>query len=99
MRTRYTTRICFICTELGHLTKNYTTTGRIEDKKKAKVDNIKNKMRSKNESDYFSTIEGQNFDSFFDQTSTNVDQLIGWNFSGRNFNQPVGWSNFRPKKF
>ena len=45
MRTRDTTRRCFICTKLGHLAKNCMNTRRIEDEKKAKVDNIKKKMR------------------------------------------------------
>lgn len=41
MRTRDTTRICFICTKLGHLAKNCMNIRRIEDEKKAKVDNIR----------------------------------------------------------
>ena len=36
---------CFICTELGRLAKNYMNTGRIEDEKKAKADNIRKQMR------------------------------------------------------
>ena len=40
MRTRDTTRRCFICTKLGHFAKNYMNTGRVEDEKKAKADNI-----------------------------------------------------------
>ena len=45
MRKRHTTKRCFICIELGHLAMNYINTGRIEDEKKAKVDNIKKQMR------------------------------------------------------
>ena len=45
MRKRDTTKICFICTKLGHLAKNYMNTRRIEDEKKAKDDNIRKKMR------------------------------------------------------
>ena len=41
MRKRDTTKRCFICTELGHLVKNCMNTGRIEDEKKAKSDNIR----------------------------------------------------------
>ena len=40
MRKRDTTKRCFICIELGHLAKSYMNTGRIEDEKKEKVDNI-----------------------------------------------------------
>ena len=47
MMTRDTTRRCFICTELGHLAKTYINTGRIEDEKKAKGDNIRKKRRQK----------------------------------------------------
>ena len=47
MRTRDTTRRCFIYTKLGHLAKNYMKTGRIEDEKTAIDDNIKKKMRQK----------------------------------------------------
>ena len=45
MRKRDTTKICFICIELGHLAKNCMNTGRIEDDKKAKADNIRKQMR------------------------------------------------------
>ena len=45
MRKSDTTRRCFICTELGHLDKNCMNTGRIEDEKKEKIDNIGKKMR------------------------------------------------------
>ena len=41
MRKRDTTRKCFICIELGHLSKNYMNTRRVEDEKKAKDDNFK----------------------------------------------------------
>ena len=41
MRKRNTTKRCFICIELGHLTKNYMNTRIIEDEKKEKEDNIK----------------------------------------------------------
>ena len=41
LRKRDTTRRCFICTELGHLAKNCMNTGRIEDEKKEKDDNIR----------------------------------------------------------
>ena len=41
MRKRDTTRRCFICIELGNLAKNCISIGRIEDEKKAKVDNIR----------------------------------------------------------
>ena len=44
MRKRDTTKRCFICTELGHLAKNCMKTGRSEDEKKAKDDNIRKKM-------------------------------------------------------
>ena len=37
---RNTTKKCFTCTKLGHLSKNCMNTRRIEDEKKAKVDNI-----------------------------------------------------------
>jgi len=40
MRKKDTTKRCFICTELGHLAKNYMNSGIIEDEKKTKVDNI-----------------------------------------------------------
>ena len=45
MRTRDTTRRCFICIELGHLAKNYMNIEMIEDKKKSKANNIGKKMR------------------------------------------------------
>ena len=45
MRTRDTTRRCFICTKLGHLSKSYMNTGRIEDVKKAKDYKIRKQMR------------------------------------------------------
>ena len=45
MRTRDTTRRCFICTKLSHLAKNCINIGRIEDEKKAKADNIRKQMR------------------------------------------------------
>ena len=45
MRKRDTTKRCFIFIELGHLGKNCMNTGRIEDEKKAKVDNIRKQMR------------------------------------------------------
>ena len=45
MRTRDTTRRCFICSELGHVAKNCMNIGRIEDEKKAKDDNIRKQMR------------------------------------------------------
>ena len=45
MRTRDATRRCFIYTKIGHLAKNYMNTGRIEDEKKEKADNIKKQMR------------------------------------------------------
>ena len=47
LRTRDTTRRCFICTELGHLAENCMNIGRIEDEKKAKADNIRKQMRQK----------------------------------------------------
>ena len=40
MRKRDTAKRCFFCIELGHLAKNCMNIGRIEDEKKAKVDNI-----------------------------------------------------------
>ena len=40
MRKRHTTKKCLICTELGHLAKNYMNTGRIKDEKKPKANNI-----------------------------------------------------------
>lgn len=45
MRKIDTTKICFICTELRHLSKNCMNTGRIEDDKKAKANNIRKQMR------------------------------------------------------
>lgn len=36
---------CFICTKLGHIAKNCMNTGKIEDEKKARVDNIEKQMR------------------------------------------------------
>ena len=45
MRTRDTIGRCLICIELGHLVKNYINTRRIEDKKKAKANNIRKQMR------------------------------------------------------
>ena len=47
MRTRETTKRFFTCKKLGHLAKNCMNTGRIEDEKKAKVDNIRKQMRQK----------------------------------------------------
>ena len=47
MRKKDTTRRCFICTKLDHLAKNCMNTGRIEDEKKEKVDNIKKHMRQR----------------------------------------------------
>ena len=44
MRKKDTTKICFICIELGHLSKNYMNIGRIEDEKKEKDDNIRKKI-------------------------------------------------------
>ena len=40
MRKRDTAKRCFICTQLDHLAKNCMNTGRIEDEKKAKANNI-----------------------------------------------------------
>ena len=45
MRKRDTTRIRFICIELGHLAENYMNIGRIEDEKKEKDNNIRKHMR------------------------------------------------------
>ena len=45
MRTRDTTRRCFICIELGHLAKNFMNTRRIKVEKKEKADNIRKQMR------------------------------------------------------
>ena len=45
MRKRDTIKRCFICTELGHLAKNYMNIGRNEDERKERADNIKKKMR------------------------------------------------------
>ena len=53
MRTRDTTRRCFTCIELGHLAKNCMNTRRIEDEKKAKVDNIRKQMRQQLIPKYF----------------------------------------------
>ena len=36
---------CYTCTEIGHIAKNCMNIGKIEDEKKAKVDNIKKQMR------------------------------------------------------
>ena len=47
MRTRCTCKRYYICTKLGHLAKNYMKTGKIEDEKKAKDDNIRKHMRKK----------------------------------------------------
>ena len=45
LRKRNTTKKCFICTKLTHLAKNCMNTGRIEDEKKEKDDNIQKQMR------------------------------------------------------
>ena len=45
MKTRDTTRRCFICTKIGHLTKKYMNTRSIEDEKKEKDDNITKQIR------------------------------------------------------
>ena len=45
MRKRDTTKRCFICIQLGHLSNNYMNKGRIEDEKKNKAENIRKKMR------------------------------------------------------
>ena len=45
MRKIDTTKRCFICTKLGHLSKNCVNTGTIEDEKKTKADNIQKQMR------------------------------------------------------
>ena len=45
MRKRDTTKRCFTCTKLSHLSKNFMNSGRIEDEKKTKVDNIQKQMR------------------------------------------------------
>ena len=47
MRRKDTTIRCYTCTKLGHLVKNCKNTGRVEDENKAKVDNIRKKMRQK----------------------------------------------------
>ena len=47
MIKRDTTKTCFTCTELGHLAKNCMNTGRIENEKKEKDDNIHKQMRQK----------------------------------------------------
>ena len=36
---------CYTCTEIGHIAKNCMNIGKIEDEKKAKVDNIRKQMR------------------------------------------------------
>ena len=36
---------CFICKKLGHIAKNCMNTGKIEDEKKARVDEIRKQMR------------------------------------------------------
>ena len=45
MRKRDTTKICFICTKLGHLAKKCMNTRRIEYEKKVKASNIRKQMR------------------------------------------------------
>ena len=45
MRKIDTTKRCFTCIELGHLAKNSTNIGRIEDEKKEKANNIRKQMR------------------------------------------------------
>ena len=45
MRRKDTTIRYYTCTELGHIAKNCMNTGRIEDEKKEKVDNIRKQMR------------------------------------------------------
>ena len=40
-RKRDSMIICFICTKLGHIAKNFMNTGKIEDEKKARVDDIR----------------------------------------------------------
>ena len=47
MRTRDTTRRCFICTKLGYLGNNYMNARRIENEKEDKSNNIKKEMRQK----------------------------------------------------
>ena len=47
MRKRDTAKRCFVCTELGHLAKNYMNQGRIEDEKKVKADNVRKKVKQK----------------------------------------------------
>ena len=44
-RKRDTTIRCFTCTELGHVANNCMNTGRIEDEKKARANNIRKQMR------------------------------------------------------
>ena len=44
-RKRDTNIRCYTCIELGHLAKNCMNIGRVEDKNKEKVDNIRKKMR------------------------------------------------------
>ena len=41
LRKRYSMVRCFICTKIGHIAKNCMNIGMIEDKKKAREDNIR----------------------------------------------------------
>ena len=45
LRKRDTTIRCYTCIELGHIAKNCMNIGKVEDEKKAKVDNIRKQMR------------------------------------------------------
>ena len=75
MSKRDTTKRCFICTELGHLIKKCMNTGRIEDEKKAKVDNIQKQMRQQwfpmSTKDTSPRNDGQFTQEFGDSTISN----------------------------
>ena len=45
MRKRDPTKIFFLCTKLGHLARNCINQGKVEDKRKAKDDNIRSQMK------------------------------------------------------
>ena len=75
MRKREITKRCFTCTKLGHLAKNCMNTGRIEDEKKAKVDNIQKQMRQrwipKSTKDNSPRNDGQVTQELGDSTTSN----------------------------
>ena len=45
LRKKDTTIRCYTCTKLGQIAKNCMSIGKVEDEKKARVDNIKKQIR------------------------------------------------------